>query len=273
MMLSNLLLVCGSAVLTWALYSFGHPVLRRLGTLGVFLTSFLAGWLLGGSLWLGIAFASTWLFLPWIEILLYIRKIRIPLRPQIERCPPPNSTVFPDLDDLTEQIEKADYEHIADAGSQIENLRNFYRIFYNPARRNHATVCFMERETATFFFTSITSLTQEPRRKFLTWNYPFSYGMLLPKTWKVQRVPFCEFDEMLKRHERFLEANGIKADDLQPQKTDELLDLLSSFAEEQVQFNLQKGILRREADGFVRYSILGLFFLWWEFLWDLFRLS
>ncbi|MCX7712428.1 MAG: hypothetical protein N2035_01990 [Chthoniobacterales bacterium] len=273
MMLSNLLLVCGSAVLTWALHSLGHPFLRRLGTLGVFVTSFLAGWLLGGSLWLGTIFAATWLFLPWIEILFYVRKLRLPIRPPIKHCPPPNSSSFPDLSDLSEQIEQEKYEHIFDAGWQIEDMRNFYRIFYNPAHRNHATICFIERATATFYYTAITTLTVEPRRKFLTWNYPFSYGMLVPKTWKIQRIPFCEFNQMLHYHKQFLEINGIAPEKIEPQKTEELLELLKSFAEEQVRFNIQKGILRQESDGYVRYSLRGMFFLWWEFLWDLFRLS
>ena len=62
-MISNVLLVLGVAVLSAALRTVHHPVFRRLSTLGIVSTSFLAGWLLGGSVWLGAALAASWLFL------------------------------------------------------------------------------------------------------------------------------------------------------------------------------------------------------------------
>ena len=78
-MISDILLVVGVGVLSAGLRSFGHPVLFRVGTIGMVLTSFLAGWLIGGSLALGFAFAATWFLLPWLEILTRIRRMRLPI--------------------------------------------------------------------------------------------------------------------------------------------------------------------------------------------------
>ena len=75
MIISHLLLVLGAAVLSAALRSFQNPLLFRLGTLGIVATSFLAGWLLGGSVGLGAVLAASWLFLPWLEILTKVRRL------------------------------------------------------------------------------------------------------------------------------------------------------------------------------------------------------
>ncbi|MCX6970949.1 MAG: hypothetical protein NTV93_12490 [Verrucomicrobia bacterium] len=67
-MLSVVMLVVGAGVCSVALRSFRHPALFRAGTFGFVLTSFLAGWLIGGSVWTGLAFALTWFLLPWLLI-------------------------------------------------------------------------------------------------------------------------------------------------------------------------------------------------------------
>ncbi|MFZ4683623.1 MAG: hypothetical protein ACOYMS_14035, partial [Terrimicrobiaceae bacterium] len=94
-MISNLLLVLGVAVLSAACRSFQHRLLFRLGTFGIVITSFLAGWLLGGSVWLGGALAASWLFLPWLEILTRVRRLRLPLERTLLPRTPPTRQSFP----------------------------------------------------------------------------------------------------------------------------------------------------------------------------------
>jgi len=78
-MISAILVVLGVGVLSFAFRSVHHQVAFRVGTLGLVFTSFLAGWLLGGSVLLGAVFASTWFLLPWLEILTRVRRLRLPL--------------------------------------------------------------------------------------------------------------------------------------------------------------------------------------------------
>ena len=49
-MLFEILVVAGAGTMAFALRTFNNPVLFRLGTLGLVATSFLAGWLIAGSL-------------------------------------------------------------------------------------------------------------------------------------------------------------------------------------------------------------------------------
>jgi len=52
-MTSEILVVLGVGVLSFAFRSIHHQVAFRLGTFGLVITSFLAGWLLGGTVGLG----------------------------------------------------------------------------------------------------------------------------------------------------------------------------------------------------------------------------
>src|SRR6267154_2380031 len=104
-MLSNLLLILGVAALSLSFRSFNHPLLRKFGAFGVMATSFLAGWLLSGYWQVGAFCASSWLLLPWLEILTRIRKLTLPLEKNLRHKSPPNAEIFPALDEITDEIE------------------------------------------------------------------------------------------------------------------------------------------------------------------------
>ena len=91
-MISELCIVAAAGVLSLALRSFHNQACFRIGTLGFIATSFLAGWLLGGSMVLGAVFASTWFLLPWLEILTRARRLRLPLHRQLFCEPSPAPT-------------------------------------------------------------------------------------------------------------------------------------------------------------------------------------
>src|ERR1051325_10754958 len=115
-MLSDFLLILGVAVLSFSLRSFYHPVLRKLGALGVLATSFLVGWRLSGFWQIGVFCASSWLLLPWLEILTRVRKLTLPLEKNLRHKTPPNSEAFPALHEITEEIEGEQFEHVDDVG-------------------------------------------------------------------------------------------------------------------------------------------------------------
>src|SRR5690242_6412297 len=129
-MLSNLLLILGVAVLSYALRNFYHPALRKLGAFGVLVTSFLAGWKLTGYWPIGAFCAASWLLLPWLEILTRVRRLTLPLEKNLRQKAPPNSEVFPALGEITEEIEGEKFEHISDAGWDWEDYAQFFRLFY-----------------------------------------------------------------------------------------------------------------------------------------------
>jgi hypothetical protein len=273
-MISSLFLVCGVAVLSWALRTFRQPWLHRAGTLGVFVTSFLAGWLLGGHLWLGFVFASLWLLLPWVEILTRVRKMRLPLRQVIEPVAAPNNHTFPGITELTQEVEENEFEFVEDAGWESGGLRHFYRLFYHPQFRLQAAICLIEQEALSFYYLSLMSRSADGEKQFMTWNYPFSYGMHLPPSWVVQRVEGeVPFEQMVEEHRNWLAGQELVLEEMAAQSPDKMLEHLARSSAEQIDYNLHKGLLRRAGEGEICYSMRGLFFLWWQFLRDLVRLS
>jgi len=273
-MMSNLFLVCGVAVLTWALRTCDNRALHRAGTVGVFVTSFLAGWLLGDSLLLGILFASSWLFLPWLEILTRVRKLRLPGRQIIEPEAPPNTHNFPGLHSLTADIEESGFEHVEDAGWKFEELHHFYRLFYHGESRTLASLCLITQDDLSYYYLSLSSVTPDRETRVVSWNFPFSYSMKIPPHWKVQRVDGeLSCAELLERHREFLEHLSLPTDALATQSPEQLLEGLAISSVEQVEHNVQAGVLTAASEDQYRYTARGMFFLWKQFLRDLIRLS
>ena len=85
----NLALILGVFALTLALRSYRHPVLQKLGAVGIMATSFLTGYLLTGSRVVGAVAASSWLLLPWLDLLTRIRKLTLPLEKNLRHKTPP----------------------------------------------------------------------------------------------------------------------------------------------------------------------------------------
>jgi len=273
-MISNLLLVLGVAVLSAALRSFRHPLVFRIGTLGIVATSFLAGWLLGGSVALGVVLAGSWLFLPWLEILTRVRKLRLPMERTLAPRTPPTRNTFPGFDELTEEIEAEGFEHVEDIGWEHEENRHFYRVFSEGSRKVQASICLVEQQDLAFYYLTIAAHTVDGR-VFMTWNYPFSYGLKLQPELVMQRMEGGQrpFADMVAAHERLLKSHGVERADLLEQTAEEIVGAMQSEMRAQIAHNISAGLLARDGTDFIRYTTRGMFYLWFQFLRDLVRLS
>lgn len=273
-MISNLLLVLGVAVLSAALRSFRHRLLFRIGTLGIVATSFLAGWLLGGSVVLGIILSASWLFLPWLEILTRVRRLRLPVDRTLEPRTPPTRQVFPGFDELTEEIEELGFEHVEDIGWDHEENRHFYRVFHEPTRKLQASISLAEQQDLAFYYLTITTHTADGR-VFMTWNYPFSYGLKMQPQLTVQRFEGGEnrFADMLQAHELLLQTHNVANEPVLEQTPEEIIRTMQNEMKAQITHNISAGLLARDGEHFIRYTPRGMFYLWLQFLRDLVRLS
>lgn len=270
-MISELCIVAAAGVLSLALRSFHNQACFRIGTLGFIATSFLAGWLLGGSLVLGAVFASTWFLLPWLEILTRARRLRLPLHRQLEKCPPPPSSQFPDFSSLSDQMEGLGFEYADDVDWCHDETRHFYRLFYNAEKRVSAAICLLEQDGFSFFYVTFTSRAVDGR-VFMTWNYPFSYGMhLLPQTILNRVDEELSVEELALSHMGFLgNQTGLEliALDAEYLRIEVERDLRT-----QLEHNIARGILVRDKDQMIRYSVRGMFFLWGQFLREFVKFS
>lgn len=271
--MNELLLVLGLLVLTGAFFHFAHPLMRRLGLLTGAVTVFAAGYLLSGSLWVGAGCVGAVLLLPWIEILLRIRKLRLPLRKPLRQATPPSQEMFPDLGDATDTIEASGFEHATDLGWEMDEYRQFQRLFANPEKREEAAITCIEQNQIGFHFASVTSRAADGS-VFITWNCPVLSSLKSLPTVHLNRMAGeTPFGALLAGHDAFLAERGIARETLQAVDPDSVRVSVERDMETQLQHNLSEGLLEREGEEHGRYSWRGMLFLWCQCLRDIFRLS
>ena len=271
-MLSNLLLILGVATLSMALRSFNSAVLQKLGALGVFATSFLIGYLLSGYVFVGLICASSWLLLPWLEILTRVRRLRLPADRSLRRKTPPSHEAFPALQDLTEEIEAEGFTHAEDAGWDFEEYQQFYRLFYKASERTLASICMVDQHDIAFYYLSITSRAKDGTI-WTTWNYPFSYNLKLAPKLRVNRLRSDQtFLQIHESHREFLRVNHVSPEQLAELDPDQIHVGIQDDLRAQIAHNLTSGLLKRTAEGQIQYSWRGLLFIWLQSLRDIVRL-
>jgi len=271
-MLFGFFLTLGVAVLSVALRSFQSSFAQKAGALGILIASYLLVFFVTGSWLLGLAGALSWLFLPWIEILTRIRALRLPREKQLRNKPAPSADVFPTLSDITHEIETAGFAHVNDAGWDWEDYRQFFRLFYKDADRAQATICLNEQHDLSFYYLRISS-----RAKggiiWTTWNYPLSYGLKLTPQFRINRQrPDQSFWQLYQSHLEFLKNNKVETESIDPMDEDKIQAEIEHDLRDQIAHNISKGVLKATPDGEVKYSIRGMFYLWFQFLLDLVRL-
>jgi hypothetical protein len=269
--ISQACIVGAAGFVSVALRSFESQALFRIGTLGLVATSFLAGWLLGGSLILASVFASTWFLLPWLEILTRVRRLRLPLDRSLRKCPPPSHNKFPDFSSLSDDMESIGFEYVDDVDWSHGDTRHFYRLFYDAKNFVTASICLLEQDQFSFFYVTFTSRSKDGRL-FLTWNYPFSYGMhLLPHTTLNKVDEDLGVEELALSHMSFLSSQD--SPEIIALEVESIRNQIESELRTQLEHNIARGILVRDQDQMIRYSLRGMFFLWVQFLREFVRFS
>lgn len=273
MLFSNLLLTLGVAALSFGLRTFRHPYLQKLGAIGILVASFLGGQWLTGSWVFGVACVLSWFFLPWLDLLTRIRKLNLPLERPLIHQPPPNSESFPELRELTSDVEEEGFEHVEDLGWEWEEYRQFFRVFYKTGERTQAALCLVEQEEVAFHFLTLSSRAKDGT-VWTTWNYPFPCSLKLVPAWRVNR-PRGEqtFFQLAESHRHWLMTEGVVEESLQDLDPEALQAEIQGDLRMQVAHNLSEGVLIRKETGEVQYSWRGLVFLWVQFLRDLLRVS
>lgn len=268
-MISDVLLVLGAGFAAAALRTCRHPVLFRIGTFAMVGTSFLAGWLIAGSLAVGGAFAATWFLLPWVEILTRARTLRVPFDRTLEPVNPPAASEFPELHELTQECEELGFSEADDVAWSHGETRHFFRLLTNSDLRTHAAICLVEQSGLFFPYVMLVSRTRDGR-VLMTWNYAFSYGLRLPPNLVVSRVPAgTSISEMVRSHSGL--QGVVTVDDLLPALPDKARQDMQDDLREQLEHNLSCGLLLRDGPDLIRYSGRGMFFLWLQFLRDFVR--
>ena len=272
-MINDLLIIAGAAACGYALRTFEHPVLRKLGALAYLAATYLAGWLFTGSHAAGAAAVAGWFLLPWVEIVLRVRKMRLPLTRSLKHRYPPNRDDFPHLADLTEELETEGFTQTDDAGLDWQEMQQFLRVCYHAPSLTQAVIHLNQQSNLSVVFVSITCRTTDGRI-FTTSNYPFSQTMASPPEVMLHRVPTAHsFAELLAEHRSIMALIDIRESDLTSPGEEGLADQLQADFDAQVQHNLGRGLIKASGDGTFRYSWRGCFYLYGQFLKDMVRFA
>lgn len=269
----KLMLVLGVLALTLALRTYQHPVLQKMSAVGLMATSFLTGLFLTGSRWVGGLCAASWLLLPWLDLITRIRKLTLPLDRHLRHRSPPSAQAFPALAELSEEIEEEGFEYVDDAGWDAEDYQQFFRLFYKEDERVQAAVCLVDQQEIAFYYLHLCSRAKDGTI-WTTWNYPFSYSLRLVPQCHINRLPAdFTFYELIESHRHLLHRHGVVRDALEEMDADRIPLEIQKDLREELAHNLATGVLVQAGDGGVRYSWRGLFYLWFQFLRDLVRIT
>ena len=272
---SSLLIVLAVWLAGHGLRTFQSPLLRRLGALCWLGATWLAGWFLsGGSHVAAAAAVGIWFALPWVEIILRVRPLRLPAERSLVHRHPPSRDDFPQLAPLTSELQDAGFEQCADTGWTADGVSQFLRLFYRESDQLQAAICWNEQRGMAIAHLSLTTRFPDGRQ-FVTSDFPFSASMIpAPSVFINQQAESPSLAALIESHQTFLDcaepSGGVDAEPLDPET---LPERISAELAGQLRHNVDAGILSPADDGHVRYSWRGCFFLWRQYLRDLIRMA
>lgn len=271
--MSELFIILGVLALSFGLRSFRHPVLRKIGAVGILAATFLAFYFPTESLLAGCGGLLMWFLLPWVELLTRIRQLRLPVHKTLEKTTPPNASRFPDLSNLTDEVENEGFEYVSDNGWEWDGMSQFYRIFYHEEKRQEAAICFTEQDGIAWGCLTLTSRRPDGLI-YRTTNLPFSNPMKSAPDLILRQSPESDtFPDLLELHEQWLHDLALETSDFVAEDPETLTTLIEQETGEQIQYNLETGLIRlAEKAGTFRYSWRGLFYLYFQLVKDMVKL-
>lgn len=269
----ELLLVVGLLIFGVSLRSCRSFALRKLGALAYLATSYLAFFFFFGTHWAGVAAIFLWLLIPWVELLMRVRKLRFPINNKLNYRHPPEVAHFPMATQCTTQIEEAGFEHVTDSAWDWAGMQQYFRLYWNPEKKQIAALCLCEQDQVAFAFLTLSSECAA-RKTYRTTNYPFSPTLRALPSIRWHQIP-CQHDcfhHLSSEHDRFLQRQAIDVEQLRNPDPERLEQCLENEMREQIDFNFKKGLIKLTGDEHFRYSWRGLFYLWRQIVKDIIRL-
>jgi len=256
-----------------ALLQLQSITFRKAGMALIWLSSGLATYYLTGSIPLGCAMLAAWIFFPLWEMVFVLRQLRVPRHRELADARAPRDD-FDELSDMTDALVAAGFENIDECKLRPAQHEQYYRIFVREDSLTQATIGYIAQGSIGFHFVAFTSNGKDGRR-WVTWDYPLTYGLVMPPNIAVYRCLHCEdVTELYESHLSFLEINDVRPDDLAPgEKTREAARArLEETLNQQIEYNISRGYLspvtEQDAENFC-YSWRGTIYVAGQVLRDL----
>lgn len=217
---------------------------RKLGMALIWIATGLAVYFLSGSILLACAMLLAWIFFPIGEMLFVLRHLRVPRHRELADARAPRDE-FEELSDITQTLVEQGFENLDECHLRPVQHEQYYRIFVREDGLTQATVGYIAQGPIGFHFVAFTSNGKDGRR-WVTWDYPLTYGLVMPPHIAVYRALHCQdVSELYRAHQSFLEINGILPDDLiVGEKTREAARArLEETLNQQIEYNIARGYL------------------------------
>ena len=222
---------------------------RKIGMMLIWLTSGLTAYLFSRSVTLAIFVLLAWLLFPLWEMLFVLRKLRVPRQRELTDARAPRDS-WEELSSLTHALSDAGFEQLDECRLQPAQHEQYYRIFSRKDGLIQATIGYVAQGAIGFHFLAFTSQSRDGRR-WVTWDYPLTYGLVMPPNTAVYRALQCEnVPDLLQAHQDFLEINEIPTGELLSgeQTAVAARARLEQTLNQQIDYNVSRGYLAPAAD-------------------------
>ncbi len=207
--------------------------------------------------------------LPWVEIVGRVRKLRFPMKSEVKHRFPPSRELFPDLEELSSEIEMEGFEKTDDTGWKWSETQHFMRLFYHPELRTQAAIALAQQEEYAFSYVSLTSRTDRGII-YTTTNYPFPPTMHFSPSHRMNRYTYADsMEDLMAEHAEFLKSQGLEVTDLSALESEQLSTFIEQDMNDQIHYNISVGLIEMAGNSEFRYSWRGCFYLWFEVVKDM----
>ena len=227
-----------------SLLQFDTIGLRKIGMALIWLASGLAAYFLSKSILLACAMLGAWIFFPLWEMVFVLRQLRVPRHRELADARAPRDE-FEELAGMTQTLIEAGFEQLDECRLRPAEHEQYYRIFVREDGLTQATVGYIAQGSIGFHFVAFTSNGKDDRR-WVTWDYPLTYGLVMPPNTAVYRALHCQdVAELYQAHLDFLEINDVRPDDLVAgERTKEAARArLEETLNQQIEYNISRGYL------------------------------
>lgn len=217
---------------------------RKIGMALIWLASGLGAYFMTGSVFLAVAMLALWIFFPLWEMVFVLRQLRVPRHRELADARAPRDE-FEELGDMTDALTRTGFELLDECKLRPAQHEQYYRIFIREDGRVQATIGYIAQGPVGFHFVAFTSNGKDGRR-WVTWDYPLTYGLVMPPEIAVFRALHCQdIAELYQAHLDFLEINSISADDLEVgvRTREAARARLEETLNQQIEYNISHGYL------------------------------
>src|SRR5271170_2895071 len=217
---------------------------RKIGMAFIWLASGLCAYFLSGSILLAVAMLAAWIFFPLWEMVFVLRQLRVPRHRELADARAPRDE-FEELGEMSQALVEAGFELLDECKLRPAEHEQYYRIFVRADGLTQATIGYIAQGPIGFHFVAFTSNGKDGRR-WVTWDYPLTYGLVMPPNTAVFRALHCQdVAELYQAHLDFLEVNDVRPDDLAAgEKTREAARArLEETLNQQIEYNISRGYL------------------------------